>query len=67
MKAYGLVDHIRCCPGHDPGSKKFDRAHKVRHIHTLSRNRSLRTTKHKARQEAAIDINKRMEDELVRD
>lgn len=55
MKAYGVERRKRCCPGHDPDSKKFDRVNWKRRRNTTSRRNSNRSTKKSARQEGKKD------------
>lgn len=49
MKAYGQKRRQRCCPGHDPDSKKFDRANWKRRWNTVSRKAVLRSIKRRGR------------------
>lgn len=51
MKAYTSPDYSRCCPGHDPGSKKFDRACGQRRRNTESRRNAYRADKKAVRRE----------------
>lgn len=58
MKAYTPADHKRCCPGHDPGSKKFDRANRKRRVVNTSRANALRSYKKTVRRTAKNEIKK---------
>lgn len=56
MEAYGLKDYNRCCAGHDPGSKKFDRAQGKRRRNTPARANAYRSAKKAARAESRAVI-----------
>jgi len=56
MKAYGVLRRIRCCPGHDADSKKFDRAAGSQFRPSAGQKAIYREQKRRARREGKKEV-----------